>query len=215
MQKILIDLSTIWKNPNYVPAGCRNYTVGSIRITFTCNGTLPESFVEDKNIIITSFDADSITGHRYEGIIIGEIDIPALEKEKRDVVIKWKRESYDMTTLFEDSLYLFDYMPAMVKCTECGAEFDHKELESDSTEDDDYYVTSEAVCPMCGKWDCCEIKYEDIEEALKRKAIADAPTSAEFEQQVKDLQEFEEDIITKITGVPKIVVDDKTGNGGC
>ena len=35
------------------------------------------------------------------------------------------------------------------------------------------YAYSDKVCPICGAWDCCEIEYEKIDSALKRKKKID------------------------------------------
>lgn len=58
--------------------------------------------------------------------------------------------------------YEYEYEPLTVACDYCGSTFDHSHLRSDG--DDDYW--SEAVCPVCGAGDCCEIEYEAIQDAL-------------------------------------------------
>ena len=32
-------------------------------------------------------------------------------------------------------------------------------------------ITSNTICPVCGKWDCCKVEYETIEDALKKISI--------------------------------------------
>lgn len=58
--------------------------------------------------------------------------------------------------------YNFKYVPTKVKCIECGAEFMDREL----IYEDDMLGNQ---CPDCGAWDCVELEYETIEEALARK----------------------------------------------
>ena len=201
MTKILIDLSTIELNKDYAP-GCCSYVRGPMRITFTCKGALPESFVEGENIIVDSFELDSISPDKsyYTGMIIGDIDVQALQKEKCDVTLKYEREPMEVSS-FEDRQWFFKYEPTFVKCTKCGSTFSHEYLESDEADCGDNY--SSRICPVCGEWDCCEIEYEDIKEALLRKAIIESPTPNDLEQQMKDLQDFEQEVIAKTYGVKK------------
>jgi hypothetical protein len=204
MTKILIDLKTIERNPDYAP-GTRQYAnKGPMRITFKCNGPLPESFKEYDNIlinnnIIKNTENDS---YYYEGTVIGELDIPALQKEipVKDLTLHWEREVMEVSNL-GDSEWYFKYEPTFVTCTECGSMFSHEYLESDEANRGDNY--SSEVCPVCGEWDCCEVEYEDIRDALKRKAIAEAPSVEEFKQQAQDLIDFETYLIAKKYGVDK------------
>ena len=198
MTKILIDLSTIERNKDYAP-GCREYVKGPMRVTFTCNGPLPESFVEGENVTVTNWSTEIGIFHS-EGLIIGDIDIKALQKEKCDVTLKYERETMEVSS-FEDRQWFFKYEPTVVTCTECGSMFKHEYLESDSSEYDSRF--SSEVCPVCGNWDCCEIEYEDIKDALIRKVIVEAPTVEEFSQLSKDELEFEKNMIAMINKVKK------------
>jgi len=56
--------------------------------------------------------------------------------------------------------FLFEYEPTMVECSECHQKFLHTELRSDSFDDGSY---SDTICPKCGAWNCCEIKYERLQ----------------------------------------------------
>ena len=56
--------------------------------------------------------------------------------------------------------FLFEYEPTEVECKECHEKFLHTELRSDSMGDD----YSDRICPRCGCWDCCDIKFEELED---------------------------------------------------
>lgn len=62
-------------------------------------------------------------------------------------------------TLVPQPKFIYDYLPTLVKCEFCGAEFDYNKLES---EDYDDYGWSENVCPKCHARDCCEIEFEKL-----------------------------------------------------
>lgn len=169
MKKILINLASIELNPEYVGnSGARRYEPGTISYTFTCYGELPSQFNE-KNVSFTYLFSDP---NQSEGIIfdMSSIDITALQEEIKTknikITITGERELIDVSTI-DIPKYNFVYEPTFVKCEECNATFSHEYLESDVADCGDNY--SSQVCPVCGEWDCCEIEYEDIQEALLRK----------------------------------------------
>lgn len=67
--------------------------------------------------------------------------------------------------------YLFEYEPMLAKCVHCGAESSVEDFDDDWYFDgcDEYPVSD--ICPNCKMPDAVEeeIKYETVEEALKRK----------------------------------------------
>jgi hypothetical protein len=66
--------------------------------------------------------------------------------------------------------YSYDYLSSKVKCNECGKSFKHTELlhTLDQFGDNDNYYATE-ICPHCNSNYCCDLEFEEIEEALKRK----------------------------------------------
>jgi len=58
--------------------------------------------------------------------------------------------------------YFYDYVPTQVKCEECGREFMHTELISDSVDFNEGCAFTETKCPHCGEWDCCEVTKEAL-----------------------------------------------------
>jgi hypothetical protein len=165
---IKIRLSSIRKNPDYAP-GCRKYINGVATMTFTCKGPLPISFKEGENIAITTRNLDFIDGLYYEGYVIGDIDVEALQREKSNVVLSVNREPIEITS--NEPEYLYEYIPVDVICSNCGRHFLSSALQSDSYYDGEEYYYNDEVCPKCQAWGCLdeELKYETIEEALNRK----------------------------------------------
>lgn len=55
------------------------------------------------------------------------------------------------------------YVPTPVRCSDCHEEFLHTELKAENAlwGEGDYErnVESDTVCPKCGSWDCCELKF--------------------------------------------------------
>lgn len=206
MNKILIDLTSIKKNPDYgYGAGYKRFVPGSWIAYFTCQGELPSQFTPE-NIRFTGLFTDP---NYHEGIITNPaaIDLELLEKEIKEkglyFTISYEREMFDVSTKMEPE-YFFDYVPTMVKCYMCGAEFLHTELESDDFYDGEEDNYTNEQCPNCGAWDCLdgEWEFEDLQDALKKKEVLEA-------------SEFTIDTISKITGVPKKFFTDERDHDGC
>ncbi len=162
--KILIDTGTIRENPEYNRSGCEEYVPGRKTFTATIQGS-NEAFIDGENCHLISISVPSNSNIIKEYMITcpelatkianKEIDVESFEIEQ-DVI--------DVTCL-PPPYWLYEYEKHDVQCDACGAIFDHGELtEADL---DDYY--SDAACPKCGEPECCDITYEDIDDALERK----------------------------------------------
>ena len=72
----------------------------------------------------------------------------------------------------------FRYEDTEVKCSRCKHKFSHEDFESDSRDYYDGYDEniefSDTCCPNCGKWDCCEIEYEEINDVMPKVSYASA-----------------------------------------
>lgn len=79
----------------------------------------------------------------------------------------YSREMQTVYSMFPEPRYLYKYQDTLVSCYSCGALFDYGKLEDahDSFNGEDYW--NDEVCPECDQWDCCEIEYEEPEEAIK------------------------------------------------
>ena len=76
---------------------------------------------------------------------------------------KEMRQVQRMHSICPDPSHLFDYVPTDVRCSSCGAAFDHRLLESDAMPTNEGEIYSEVVCPECGAWDCCEVEFEELD----------------------------------------------------
>ena len=205
MKKILIQLTSIKRNPNY---GYHHpeRIAGRRTVTFEYRGdSLPIVFEDGKNCTITQ-RTYSFNGFGYDtinGYITDPSVFEGLDKETLDMFnITAHQEWVDVHTLDSPEPYFYEYEKTELTCRYCGYKFDSEELGSDSMRTGDGELYSTTVCPECEGWDCVEgLEWETVEEALLRKAKAEAPTVEEFEQQVQDLNDFERKVIAKQYGV--------------
>jgi hypothetical protein len=161
---IKIDLNSIKPNPYYL---VKEYIPGKKTILFETTLPLPDYCIEDKNIVIAGWDyTDPV---QVKGYIIDESLLNILiEKKPVNFSISIKRDLIDVTC-FSTEAYLYTYIHKKVKCNTCKKSFMSNELQYDSDEIDDVCTNTDSKCPKCGKWDCCNIKYENINHALTRK----------------------------------------------
>jgi SPP1 gp7 family putative phage head morphogenesis protein len=69
-------------------------------------------------------------------------------------------------------VFLFDYMPTIIKCKYCGMKFDYKELESDCViAGDEEEIYCGEICPHCKRDDCCDIEFEELTEDMIERVI--------------------------------------------
>jgi len=161
---IKIDLRTLRKNPYY---GYREFVPGATRTSFTAT-ELPKFFKDGINCIITEIKADPI---QYFGEIIDQkLVVRCINEKPKCVSLSISREVIEVTSNNQPE-YFFKYLPTKIKCEECHNSFLHTELKSDSYFDGDDDIWSNEICPICGEWHCCHIKYESVEDALKRKKV--------------------------------------------
>lgn len=62
--------------------------------------------------------------------------------------------------------WLYQYENIELKCSNCKKPVKFNDLESEEELDGSF---SCRVCPKCGKWECCDLDFENIEAALKRR----------------------------------------------
>lgn len=90
---------------------------------------------------------------------------------EKDGSIVSRREISCVRTMTPDPEYLFEYEPMEARCVHCGKSSPVEDFGDDYFFDgsDEYAVTD--ICPKCGIPDSVdeEIRYESIEEALKRR----------------------------------------------
>lgn len=134
---------------------------------------LPEEVIEENKMIVTGFTITPEGNKKIEGYINGPADIESLKKymETNGLSLHFER---DIETYYHEPEpeYFYEYENIEIKCKVCKNKFTLYELESDCiiSEDGDK-ICSDTVCPICGSFNCCDIEYEKIEDALKRLNI--------------------------------------------
>jgi hypothetical protein len=170
---ILIDLSSIQKNPN--AGNTITYLFGDQNAEFECN-KIPEFLIENKHYILTETNITD-KKEKYKGILIQKEFtndlIELFQKWAFDNKINntdyffnitWDRSIIEVSHIPEPK-YFYNYENPYVKCSYCEADFLVGELESDELDD----VFIDKICPKCGMSGCVDIIFESIEDALKRK----------------------------------------------
>lgn len=164
--KIIIDKNTIKENPN----------VGS---TKTVEIVLGEYEIKIGNL---SEDEANIIKNRYENLIVkmvrslGQYSFKIITTENiSEEIINLVKTFTNPEFLLDRKIYrkdfhhipetgyFYDYLPTQVACSECNSIFSHDKLTCDCFDDD----FSDEVCPVCGAWNCCDIEYQSIDEAIK------------------------------------------------
>ncbi len=163
---IKIDLKSINKNPN---AGSEiDYLPGKTECRFSTK-KLPDDFIDGENCYVVREETMIGDGSiRIEGIITDkELIDNILQNKRKDIELIMKREIIEVRHLPEPP-YFYDYENITLKCDSCNREFDSIDIKSEEVWDGENEFYSDRVCPYCNSFDCCEIDYETIEEALKR-----------------------------------------------
>lgn len=174
---IEIDLKTIQKNPN--AGNTITYYPGCKKVTFEAK-ELPPFFIEGVNCIITEWgivynDDGSEKKVNCSGVFIGnptELVQRCMNEGVPGLIFSLNQDHIRINSLTPESDYFYKYKNKKVQCYSCKSSFDHTNLKSGSDyDDDDFYIANNTICPVCGTWDCCEVEYETIESALKRKGV--------------------------------------------
>lgn len=169
MKVIKIDLKSIKLNPDF---GHRSFIPTRKEVFFKAYRKLPDCFVENENCIIEEYTLG--VPYTCSGRLIGDIDsliAECMDKHYEGIELKITQEHIDVTSLATQDQYLYKYKIIKLTCDSCGQQFNSNELKSEDFEDasGDYYSSSDTVCPKCGAWDCCDVSFESIDHALKRK----------------------------------------------
>ncbi len=153
--QIKIDRRTLKKNPN---AGSTvSYIPGITEATFEYKGKeLPNYLKDGGNCIATEVDYEN---NIIQGRLLQALDNKLFAKMQKDenINVNINREMQELKHLPEPD-YFYKYRKTKVQCDECMVWFDHHKLLSDEIMD----VYSDRVCPECGSFDCCQLKYESL-----------------------------------------------------
>lgn len=175
MKLIKIDLRTIKENPN---AGNTLHEIqGTPTAELKLNGVTEREYKALEKMIIVYSKSVSIPDCLFK--IEARVKTKYIEKifpvlERLELDGKFELTVYNnnqvINSMTPEPKYHYKYLNTKVKCGFCGAKFVHDELQTDwvvGPDGDD--IPHDNVCPKCGEIECVEIKYETIEEALKRK----------------------------------------------
>lgn len=159
--KVLIDLKTLKKNPDYdsstlmVPGQVQAYISTS-------------ELIDSKEFYMVS-SAHTLTGSTYKYLVVNpDIDLlNSLHKARPDALIEVERE-FETITCKGNPEWLYEYEDKLIPCEHCGAEHHHYSYV------DEWYLDSyceercnPSECPNCGESN--DIDYESVNEALERK----------------------------------------------
>lgn len=152
MYLIKIDLASVRKNPD---AGRREY------IRYLGPLITEETRISKEN-------GWWVRRQYYCGRLTVEESIKLEDRpeqwEPSDYVISRHQPCERLYSSMPERKYFFAYLPTPVKCEDCGAEFDYKELQNFEVDYGDDYSTTNTGCPKCLAWDCCNLRYEKIED---------------------------------------------------
>lgn len=173
---ILIDTSTIRRNPDYHPPGTRHYRVGISETTFHGKGLVPKEIENHEDLVVTDWPLESVTNKKYQvesvtnkeyyGVLYGKLTEDILDiLKKYNIDINSSHQMIDDTQINSPE-FLYEYENTKVKCQYCKSVFLHKYLYSEWTYDGGGH--SDTICPVCDGWGCCNVEYETLEHALER-----------------------------------------------
>jgi len=176
MYFIPINLKSIRKNPDYSPPDIMQDAPGNQEVTFSCD-KLPPCLVEDENCVIIEWKEKDGEKYDISGNILIKIDtdfMKSIKKESKKYNLNVNIQCHRIeVSAFGSPLYLFKYKNIKVKCKECSKSFMSNEFKSFETDGCPTcgcgYGYTYTGCPHCGEWDCCEVKYETVDDALERK----------------------------------------------
>lgn len=169
---IKIDRESIKVNPNAYST--KTVVFGKREVTFKALEMLPE-LVEGKNCFIYTWTEVNGKKTNIEGYIF-EFDFA------NDLIYKYCKATVENGTYNNPLLsiemkqdiqnlthspiqkYSYKYENIELKCNTCGDQFMSNDIQTDDNDDGGY---STEVCPKCGAWDCCDIKYENINDIKK------------------------------------------------
>lgn len=161
---IKIKRSSIKKNPN---AGRTQSRVCTGRTTtFKCPGVVPELMQDEDKVLIGSYTMKGgamvdATGYiKDESIIMDIFDL----NQGIEINIKndWQKINHK-----PEPTYFYSYIDRFVKCNVCRHTFSMSKLQSDCLYGDNDEIFSDRICPLCNTWDCCELEYENLNNAMK------------------------------------------------
>lgn len=160
---IHIDKETIKKNPNV--GNMVSFEPGPVAVSLTAYN-VDNKILDDDRVLILEYRATPEIIEMLSALITDHSFLDDIEKYTKEYSIEYNRDIIRYSHLPEPE-YFYSYQSVKVTCTACGSTFSSDELQSDSIYNGEDEFFSFSVCPICGAFDCCDIEYETISEALK------------------------------------------------
>jgi len=159
---VKIDLDSIEKNKD---AGKTiSYFLRRQTIYFETNQELPDYFKDGENCYITEQCWTPDGQVKIRGVINSDELLRICEEKKPNIKYEFER---DIDCIYHAPIpeYSYNFENIEIRCVTCNKRIFLSDLNFDCVEDN----FSSTICPECSKWDCCELEYETIENALIRK----------------------------------------------
>jgi hypothetical protein len=160
--KLLIDLNSIKRNSN--AGGTSTSVYAGHTIKFTAD-ILPNDFIDGENCYLTNWGDDGTVS----GYILDNKFFEKNIKDRRSGIYFTKYIEHHVINHSPIPEYSYEYENISVVCCGCGKIIMTNDLESDVDGSNENY--SNRICPKCGEFYCCDLIYEKIEDAIKRKKI--------------------------------------------
>lgn len=177
MTLIKIDLKSIKENPDagntvshangmveaYIIFKCQNKEVDRIKGELKDNVYISvEDYIFDFGIV----ELQGFVNHNYLDKIIPKL----LELGVKNENIKYSVTN-NVIPIYHapEPKYFYKYLKTKVECDHCSAKFKHSELKDEEWYDGDDVIYATNTCPKCGGSHCCDLEFEKIEDALRRK----------------------------------------------
>lgn len=159
---VKIDIATIKENKDY---GSTQTTISTGKTTTFKANVLPNYFKNGENCVITSWQETDGVKIDIEGYIISDDLIKKCFKDRTEgveIIIENHLRTINHQPIPK---YSFKYKNTEVICSSCGERVMTDDLMSEESLNGECY--SDKICPKCGEFDCCSLKYESIDDVLK------------------------------------------------
>lgn len=156
---IKIIPESVKKNPQAGKTITRVY--GARDISFEIKGEMPDYLKDEENCVITSWSENP---KWCKGLLFNEDLVERLRSEKKfniNINIKNNVENIHHSP---NPQYLFSYENPLIECDSCHNKVKLSDIKEEYSDDGYAYL----LCPKCNNIDTFEIKYERINDVIKK-----------------------------------------------
>jgi hypothetical protein len=161
---IPIDRKTIKKNPN--AGNTQSFELGQVDVGLHAYNVDLQILCDDR-IMVLEYSATPEIIEEISARILDRSFLNDIEKYTKMYVIEQHRDIIQYSHPPEPEFF-YNYEAVDITCSSCGATFPSNELQSDEIYDGETEHYSTEVCPKCGAFDCCDVEYEKINDALQK-----------------------------------------------